>query len=548
MRTTASTFLVGFFVFFAITFVRFDEGDFTRVGIHMRCDEALQIIQPVRQRLGIVDFVRGIDGFTPLDHADVVEAQQCGGDKQTHQKDDQQLPCLDLFQTLDVESQFACIGHGSTLSYLPYSIPQSIQRFEGGIMKAMRVYFSGIGGVGIGPLAEIAHDAGYEVCGSDREAGLMTEALQVRGIQLSFDQSGAFLAQEHARAPFDWFVHTAALPEDHPELVLARSLGIRTGKRDELLAQIITEKNLKLVAVAGTHGKTTTTGMLVWTLQQLGVPVSYSVGSTLSFGPSGAFDPASQYFIYECDEFDRNFLHFQPWLSLVTSVDYDHPDTYPTEDEYLAAFRQFGKQSERVLTWPELASVFSPDNLTVVETVDPRLTLTGEHNRRNGTLVVKAIEAIRGASAAEAINSFPGTGRRFEKLADNLYSDYGHHPIEIAAALQLARELSEHVVLVYQPHQNVRQHEIRAQYTDEVFRGAEEIYWLPTYLTREDPALPVLTPHDLTAGLTHPNIHHAELDDALWERLNAARGAGKLVLCMGAGTIDSWVRQQLSTA
>ena len=176
----------------------------------------------------------------------------------------------------------------------------------------MRIYFSGIGGVGIGPLAEIAHDAGYDVCGSDRSASPLTAALMERGIHVALDQSGTFLQEEHNKQPFDWFVYTAALPADHPELVLAHKLGIKTGKRDELLAHIISDKNLKLVAVAGTHGKTTTTSMIVWTLQQLGIPVSYSVGSTLSFGPSGKFDPTSQFFIYECDEFDRNFLNFKP--------------------------------------------------------------------------------------------------------------------------------------------------------------------------------------------------------------------------------------------
>ena len=181
----------------------------------------------------------------------------------------------------------------------------------------------------------------------------MTEALRRAGITVSFDQSGEFLRSEHQREPFDWFVYTAALPADHPELVLARQLGIRTSKRDELLAQIIADKQLKLIAVTGTHGKTTTTGMLVWTLQQLGVPVSYLVGSTLSFGPSGRFDLASQFLVYECDEFDRNFLHFSPWLSLITSVDYDHPDTFPTPDDYRAAFRQFGEQSARVIAWRE---------------------------------------------------------------------------------------------------------------------------------------------------------------------------------------------------
>ena len=417
----------------------------------------------------------------------------------------------------------------------------------------MRIYFSGIGGVAIGPLAEMAIGAGHEVCGSDRAAGLMTEALKRAGITVSFDQSGEFLRSEHQQAPFDWFVYTAALPADHPELVLARQLGIRTSKRDELLAQIIADKQLKLIAVTGTHGKTTTTGMLVWTLQQFGVPVSHLVGSTLSFGPSGRFDPASQFLIYECDEFDRNFLHFSPWLSLITSVDYDHPDTFPTPDDYRAAFRQFGEQSTRVITWREDADVFTPANVTVLEQTDPQITLAGEHNRRNGTLAMRAAMLVQEAAALEieaeaiitALNTFPGTGRRFEKLADNLYTDYGHHPSEIAATLQLAHELNDRVVLVYQPHQNIRQHEVHERYTDAIFTDASEIYWLPTYLTREDPNLPVLTPEELTRQLTTDKVHIAQLDKTLWHTIEQQRARGALVLGMGAGTIDGWLREQL---
>ena len=417
----------------------------------------------------------------------------------------------------------------------------------------MRIYFSGIGGVAIGPLAEMAIGAGHEVCGSDRTAGLMTEALRQAGITVSFDQSGEFLHSEHQQAPFDWFVYTAALPADHPELVLARQLGIRTSKRDELLAQIIADKQLKLIAVTGTHGKTTTTGMLVWMLQQLGVPVSYLVGSTLSFGPSGRFDPASQFLVYECDEFDRNFLHFSPWLSLITSVDYDHPDTFPTPDDYQAAFRQFGEQSAQVIAWREDADVFTPANVTVLEQTDPQITLAGEHNRRNGTLAARAAMLVREAAAPEieaeaiitALNTFPGTGRRFEKLADNLYTDYGHHPSEIAATLQLAHELNDHVILVYQPHQNIRQHEVRERYTDQIFTHASEIYWLPTYLTREDPNLPVLRPEELTRQLTTDKVHIAQLDETLWHTIEQQRARGALVLGMGAGTIDGWLREQL---
>lgn len=416
----------------------------------------------------------------------------------------------------------------------------------------MNIYFSGIGGVGIGPLAEIAHDAGYSVHGSDAHDSLITDELRGRGIDVTIGQDGSFLQATHAAQPLDWFVYTAALPTDHPELMLARQLGIKTAKRDELLAHIIREKNLKLIAVAGTHGKTTTTGMLVWELQQLGIPVSYSVGSTLSFGPSGRFDPASDYFVYECDEFDRNFLQFSPFLSLITSVDYDHPDTYPTEHDYMTAFRQFIHQSGASILWKtdgDKLDATDSDGWILGDDEVRDIKLAGAHNRRNGTLVLKAIEYLglpAGRSQA-ALETFPGTDRRFERLADNLYSDYGHHPVEIAATLQLARELSDRVVLVYQPHQNVRQHEIKDQYTGQ-FELADEIYWLPTYLSREDPNLPILTPEELIKDITNKEkVHIAECNDDLWGVIQNARSEGKLVLGMGAGAIDSWLRQQITT-
>lgn len=416
----------------------------------------------------------------------------------------------------------------------------------------MNIFFSGIGGVGIGPLAEIALDAGYDVQGSDANEGPILEKLRSRGVSVSTSQDGSFLQACHDAQPIDWFVYTAALPSDHPELVLARSLGINTAKRDELLAHIIGEKNLKLIAVAGTHGKTTTTGMLVWSMQQLGIPVSYSVGSTLSFGPSGKFDPASDYFVYECDEFDRNFLHFSPHLSLITSIDYDHPDTYPTEADYMAAFRQFASQSAHTILWKNDDNhIHAPVDHSWALSDDEVLPLriAGQHNRRNATLVSKTMEYLAigdHATTKDALESFPGTDRRFQKLANNLYSDYGHHPTEIAATLQLARELSDNVVLIYQPHQNVRQHEIKDAYTD-CFELAEEIYWLPTYLSREDPTLPILTPQQLTQNITnHRAVTTVDMNDELWDKLQKSRDENKLVLVMGAGSIDGWVRSQLS--
>lgn len=417
----------------------------------------------------------------------------------------------------------------------------------------MNIYFSGIGGVALGPLAEIARDAGHTVIGSDPNPSLTTSELEKTGVTISTDQSGRFLADCHDATPIDWFVYTSALSDDHPELEWAKTLGIpHISKRNELIDHILSEKNLKMIAIAGTHGKTTTTAMMVWVFQQLGIPVSYSIGTTLSFGPSGKYTEGSEYFIYECDEFDRNFLHFSPHLSLITSIDYDHPDSYPTQADYTTAFSQFLGQSAHVIMWARdtLLDITVPNAAWVLSESEVGVfPLAGAHNRANATLVTKGLEYLNigtTSDIATALASFPGSARRFEKLGDNLYTDYGHHPVEIGATLQLARELSEHVVLVYQPHQNVRQHQVRAAYTS-CMELAETIYWLPTYLTREDPNLVTLTPEELTENLKNrESVLYAELNDELWQHIGEARSAGKLVLCMGAGTIDGWLRSKLA--
>lgn len=414
----------------------------------------------------------------------------------------------------------------------------------------MRIYFSGIGGVGLGPLAEIARDAGNSVLGSDARQSLTTDELLKNNVAVSFDQTGDNLAKEHDAQAIDWFIYTSALPQDHPELVKAIELGIRTGKRDELINYIITANDLKLIAIAGTHGKTTTTAMAVWTMQQLGIPVSYSIGSGVSFGPSGKFDPLGQYFIYECDEFDRNFLHFTPYLSLITSIDFDHPDTYPTQADYSSAFSEFIKQSRQTILWNRdtVINVTTPPSAWKLHDDEMmEFTIAGAHNRQNATLITKACEYLQIGDAAmikSAIESFPGTDRRFEKIADNLYSDYGHHPVEISATLQMARELSDHIVLVYQPHQNTRQHQVRSGYTT-CMELAEEIHWLPTYQSREDLRLPLLSPQELSAHLVnHVNVTYSKMDDELWQHIEFALSQGKLVLCMGAGSIDHWIRER----
>ncbi len=426
----------------------------------------------------------------------------------------------------------------------------------------MHIFFSGIGGVGIGPLAQIAHDAGYRVSGSDIAESDLTKQLRANGISVTIGQETATIEQLHQIAPIDWFVHTAALPADHPELQFAQNNAIRSSKRDELLAYILDDKQLQLIAVAGTHGKTTTTAMLIWLFLRMNIPISYSVGSTLAFAHSGKFDPLSRYFIYECDEFDRNFLHFKPYMSLITSIDYDHPDIYPTKQEYKDAFVKFFHQSESVYCWQKDFQYLTADapygNTQIFNETEidmSALSLAGKHNRRNALLASILFGAITqqlgktditSNKIFDSLNAFPGTGRRFEELAPNIYSDYGHHPVEIAATLQMAHELAEQVVLVYQPHQNTRQHKIMSEYRDALLK-ANEIYWLPTYLSREDAKLPVLKPEDFIALLSNNNVARvAEMNHQLWSTIISASKSGKLVLLMGAGSVDNWARQQLN--
>ncbi|HET7639183.1 MAG TPA: Mur ligase domain-containing protein, partial [Ktedonobacteraceae bacterium] len=182
----------------------------------------------------------------------------------------------------------------------------------------MHIFFSGIGGAGIGPLALIAHKAGFSVAGSDKQDSQYITYLRKHGItDITIGQEYADIAAAHDRTAIDWFVYTSALPmerPDAPELQFCEDQHIRHSKRDEFLSFLIKEKNQRLIAIAGTHGKTTTTAMTIWAFKQLGLPVSYSVGAKLPFGDMGEFDKSSEYFIYEADEFDRNFLSFEPYM------------------------------------------------------------------------------------------------------------------------------------------------------------------------------------------------------------------------------------------
>jgi UDP-N-acetylmuramate--alanine ligase len=425
----------------------------------------------------------------------------------------------------------------------------------------MHIYFVGIGGTAIGPLALIASQAGYEVSGSDKQDSDYIKYLRSSGIDnIHIGTDGEYIASLHERNHIDMVVYSSAVPienPEHPEIRFAEDNNIEAVKRDGLLVKIIEDNNLKLVAVAGTHGKTTTTAMLVWLFKQLDIPISYSVGAKISFGDMGHFDRTSEYFIYECDEFDRNFLAFHPYMSLITGISHDHHEQYPNIEDYRSAFRQFFSQSKRKVIWQadvDTSRLETDSTCTVADKTEyfektlNLLSLPGEVNRLDALQTLTAVHELTNEppeELAELMNGFPGASRRFEKIAGNLYSDYAHTIEKIKGCLQLAGEVSDNVVVVYEPLTNRRQHFIRGEYKD-LFKGIKKLYWVPSYMAREDPSQDVITPQEFIDGIDEPAERQAaELDDRLKASIENHLADGDIVVCLsggGGGSLDEWLR------
>ncbi len=414
----------------------------------------------------------------------------------------------------------------------------------------------------MGPLALIAHQSGHEISGSDKQDSQYLAYLQDKGLHdIHVGQSAEAIESLHQKKPIDWIVFSSAVlieNADHPELIFAKKQEIRTSKRDELLNKIIADNGQKLIAIAGTHGKTTTTAMVVWLLKQSGQPLSYSVGAKLSFGDMGQFDSRAEYFVYECDEFDRNFLAFHPYLSLISGISWDHHEIFPTSKAYNEAFHQFIGQSEWTILWPKdmkylnlqsSNSIFSPDPKL---TQSDKLTLVGQVNRENGWLAIQAVAELTQEpydKLASLMNNFPSLSRRMEQLVPGLYSDYAHTPEKIRGAIETALEIvkddTSKLVIVYEPLTNRRQHYIKKLYSD-LFRDINKLYWVPSFLTREDPAQKVLTPADLIANMTNPQIAEpADMNDNLKQTIQKHLDQGDQVVCLtggGGGSLDEWLR------
>jgi len=428
----------------------------------------------------------------------------------------------------------------------------------------MHIFFSGIGGTAIGPLALIASQAGHSVSGSDKQDSQYIHYLRKNGlVNIHIGQDRDSIQHVHEQEPIDWYVYSSAVSienPDAPELTFCRDQNIKISKRDELLNQILQEKHLKMVAIAGTHGKTTTTAMVIWLFKQLGIPVSYSVGAKISFGDMGKYQKDSKYFVYECDEFDRNFLAFNPHLSLITGVSWDHHEVFPTREDYQQAFAEFIDQSKWTLLWQEdfdYLSLQTNKHYSVEDANNPKIgkiKLAGRYNRLDAWLAIRAVHELADKPHEELIklmNKFPGLQRRMEQIVPNLYSDYAHTPEKIRGAMSVALEMAEkkgqELIVVYEPLTNRRQHYMADDYKDS-FNGAKKVYWIPSYLAREDPKQRILPPEELISHLSDPSIAEPSKRDAKLEQtIRDHLKIGDMVVVMAGGggdSADEWIREK----
>ena len=361
------------------------------------------------------------------------------------------------------------------------------------------IHFVGIGGSGMSGIAEVLLNLGYVVSGSDASPGAATQRLQ---------SLGAHVYQDHAPgniARADALVVSSAIRRDNPELIAARARRIPIVPRAEMLAELMRLKNG--IAIAGTHGKTTTTSLVASVLAAGGLDPTFVIGGRLNSAGVNARLGSGEFIVVEADESDASFLHLSPMIAVVTNIDNDHMETYGHDlarlrqafVEFIARLPFYGRavlcfDDRRVrestcalISKPVLGYGFGAD--AQIRAVDVRadgtamrftverengtslavrLNLPGEHNVRNALAAIAVAQelGVPDAAVLEALDGFKGVGRRFARMGEvpipggafTLIDDYGHHPVEIAATLGAARGafLGRRVVLVFQPHRYTR--------------------------------------------------------------------------------------------
>ena len=433
------------------------------------------------------------------------------------------------------------------------------------------IHFVGIGGIGMSGLARILRAWGHEVSGSDTTASPLTTALADEGMAITI---GHTATSDAARAAL--VVATAAVPASNPELVAAKQAGVPVILRSALLGLLANARTG--IAVAGSHGKSTTSGMVTDALLALGDDPTYAIGAVLARTGTNAAPGSGAAMVVEADEYAYSFLELTPDVAIITNVEFDHPDLFPDQDAYDAAFARFVAGMKRdgtlILAGDDPGCVrlraradFQPPARLVTfgeagdvdwalsregeawrltgpagETVALLLRVPGRHNARNAAAALLAVAALGHApeAAAAAVAEYSGIGRRFEAKGEaagvTVIDDYAHHPTEIRATLAAARERfpSRRLWAVFQPHTFSRLKALLPEF-GAAFAGADRVMILDVYAARETDDASIGAAN-LLALLPESALAATSPEDAA-ARLARLVSAGDVVLTMGAGTI-----------
>ncbi len=449
-----------------------------------------------------------------------------------------------------------------------------------------RIHFIGIGGSGLSAIARLLKESGYEVTGSDRVLSQFAMDLQNEGI--------AIYIGHHPRnvGGADLVIRSSAIGDDNPEVKAAKHAGIPVYKRSDFLGQLMSEKTG--IAIAGTHGKTTTTAMIAWVLYAMKRDPSFIVGGTLNNLKVNAHAGKGDLFVIEADEYDRMFLGLKPQIEVVTNLEHDHPDIFPKFEDMYSAFQSFvdllppdgslivcaedegavtllsharrkglnvvsySVQGEMTINSPQWmqARTIKPNDrggfdfsaMTNIgslsaSSIQVSLQVPGEHNVRNA-LAVLSVAATLGLplqEVAEALSEFTGTGRRFEVRGEHngvvVIDDYAHHPTEIRATLAGAktRYPDHRIWAVWQPHTYSRTQTLFFEFS-RAFADADEVLVTEIYASRE--AQQGFSSAEVVSAMPHPSARFTgSLDDTKKYLLEHVH-SGDVVIVLSAGDAD----------
>jgi UDP-N-acetylmuramate--alanine ligase len=448
------------------------------------------------------------------------------------------------------------------------------------------VHFIGIGGSGLSAIARLLLESGYTVSGSDRVLTPFADDVRKAGATVYVGHHPRNLTD------VDWIVRSSAVTDDNPEVEAAQRTGIPVYKRADFLGRLMEDKTG--IAIAGTHGKTTTTAMTAWVLTKLDRDPSFIVGSVVNGLGVNAHAGTGHTFVIEADEYDSMFLGLKPRISVVTSIEHDHPDLFPTLESMYRAFEKFvdllpeegtlivcaedtgaaaliphvrkagrnvisyGVQGDMTINtplWVQAQDVkpnarggFDFTALTNLSNktsgaVKVSLQVPGQHNVRNA-LAVLAIISVLGLSrrkAAQALKDFTGTSRRFELRGEvngiRVFDDYAHHPTEIRATLAGARARFPQARLwaVWQPHTYSRTKTLFLEFA-RAFKDADQVIVTEVYAAREP--IEEFTSAEIVSTMPHLSARYIETLPEVTAYLLKNLEPGDVVLVLSAGDAD----------